>query len=66
LECIGQRWRGHAKTAWRQEISSGRRGLSTKASAPFQYAETAAQIIIVVVAVAAIDLLSARIRSTLV
>jgi phosphonate transport system permease protein len=32
----------------------------------FQYAETAAQIIIVVVAVVAIDLLSARIRRTLV
>jgi phosphonate transport system permease protein len=32
----------------------------------FQYAETAAQIIIVVVTVVAIDLLSARIRRTLV
>jgi len=45
---------------------------STKASAlyesirAFQYAETAAQIIIVVVTVVAIDLLSARIRRTLV
>jgi hypothetical protein len=34
LECIGQRWRGHAKAAWREEISSSRRRLSTKASAP--------------------------------
>jgi hypothetical protein len=34
LECIGQRWRGDAKTAWREEISSSRRRLSTKASAP--------------------------------
>ena len=40
LECIGQRWRGDAKTAWREEISSGRRSTlrkhphSTKASAP--------------------------------
>ena len=28
LECIGQRWRGHAKKAWREEISSSRGRLS--------------------------------------
>ena len=31
LECIGQRWRGDAKTAWRKEISSGRRRLGKSA-----------------------------------
>ena len=30
LECIGQRWRGDAKTAWREEISSGRRGSANR------------------------------------
>ena len=109
LECIGQRWRGNAKTAWREEISSGRRRLGkfarplARGEAPpehlprrgdehghdigvtlahggddgarhvaagfdieLQHAETAAQIIIVVVTVVAIDLLSAHIRRTLV
>ena len=34
LECIGQRWRGHAKTARCEEIGSSRRRRCTKASAP--------------------------------
>lgn len=34
LECIGQRWRGYAKTAWREEISSNRRGLGKSQNWP--------------------------------
>jgi phosphonate transport system permease protein len=40
--------------------------MTQKSIRSFQYAETAAQTIIVVVAVVAIDLLSARIRRNLV